>query len=145
MTYWLWWDADGHTLTRTSSCSGCHLPQGHPVGSGCSADVDQCTAATDITDSDRGMLEDLDDAVHEAETHQRCQYTAGHDGPHVSLVQSQDHPDNTSIAWWVCWPAPRTEDPYTLAVLDECPATAAADNDDGLCLHPAGHPGRHRF
>ncbi|GHC90082.1 hypothetical protein GCM10010349_78210 [Streptomyces flavofungini] len=145
VTYWLWWDAGGHTLTHASSCSDCHLPQGHPVSSGCSTYAGQCAAAAGITDSDRAMLEDLEDAVHEAETHHRCQYTAGHDGPHVRLAQSQDRPDNTSTTWWVCWPAPHTGHPYTLTVIDECPATAAADNDDGLCLLPAGHPGNHQF
>ncbi|MCX4673547.1 hypothetical protein OG453_44125 [Streptomyces sp. NBC_01381] len=145
MTYWLWWDARGHTLTRASSCSDCHLPQGHPTDSGCSADADQCTAETNITDSDRAMLENLTDAVHEAETHHRCQYTAAHNGPHVRLAQSQDRADNTSTAWWVCWPASDTSRPYALTIMDECPATAAAANDDDLCLHPAGHPGSHLF
>jgi hypothetical protein len=144
ITYWLWWDASGYALTRASSCPDCHLPQGHPADSGCSADAARCTADITVTDTDRAMLDDLDDAVHQAETHYRCQYTAGHDGPHVCLTQSQDRPDGTSTAWWVCWPVPGTMT-YRLIVMPECPATAADHNDDGLCLHPAGHPGDHRW
>ncbi|MFD4955327.1 hypothetical protein [Streptomyces sp. NPDC058451] len=144
LTYWLWWDTAGHTLAHASSCPNCHLPEDHPAGSGCTADTHQCTAKTVITATDRAVLEDLDDAVHQAETDHRCAYQAGHEGEHVSLAQSQDRPDGTSTAWWVTWPARHTAS-YRLAVLPECPATGADHNDDGLCLHPEGHPGNHKW
>ncbi|MEU1502606.1 hypothetical protein [Streptomyces sp. NPDC005732] len=88
------------------------------------------------------MLEGLDDAAHQAESEHRCQYQTGHKGPHVCLAQSQDRPDGTSTAWWVNWPSPGKA-AYRLDVLPVCPATAAHLNDDGLCLHPQGHPGDH--
>ncbi|MDQ0988786.1 hypothetical protein [Streptomyces sp. V3I7] len=141
-THWLWWDSSSHHLTHAPSCLNCHLPHNHPADSGCGASASLCTAATTITDADRSMLEDLEDAVHQAETDHRCQYTAGHEGPHIRLAQSQDRPDNTSTAWWVSWPIPDGT-PYRLAIMPECPATAADSNDDGLCLHPSGHPGDH--
>ncbi|MFJ9752625.1 hypothetical protein [Streptomyces chartreusis] len=145
VTWWLWWDANGHTLTHAASCPACHLPGGHPVDSGCKAQTDQCTMTAEISDRDRAMLERLPDAVHEAEAHHRCQYTAGHEGPHIRLAQSQDRRDGTSTAWWVSWPQPDSGAPYILTALEECPATATDLNDDGLCLHPAGHPGSHSF
>ncbi|MFD8133813.1 hypothetical protein [Streptomyces mirabilis] len=144
LTHWLWWDATGHCLTHSSSCPDCHLPEGHPEGSDCTQDSRRCTATTTVTDTDRAMLEDLDNAVHQAETDHRCQYQAGHEGPHVCLAQSQDRPDGTSTAWWATWPS-LDDTGYRLAVLPECPATAAHLNDDGLCLNPAGHPGDHRW
>jgi hypothetical protein len=112
------------------------------VNSGCSRHADRCQASVTISEDDRMMLEELDDAVHEAETDHRCQYTTGHDGPHVCLAQSQDRSDGTSTDWWASWPA-TPQASCRIAVLPVCPATAADHHDDGLCLHPAGHPGSH--
>ncbi|MBT1098081.1 hypothetical protein [Streptomyces sp. Tu102] len=145
VTWWLWWDGSGRTFTHAPSCPACHLPDGHPAGSGCSTHADQCTLIVEISEDDRAMLEDLEDAVHEAEARHRCQYTTGHEGPHVCLAQSQDRPDGSGTAWWVSWSLPDNNGLYTLTVMEECPVTADDLNDDGLCLHPAGHPGSHRF
>ncbi|MFI1769386.1 hypothetical protein ACH41H_46270 [Streptomyces sp. NPDC020800] len=142
VTYWLWWDDSGHTLTQAPSCANCHLPSQHPANSGCTANADRCQISITISDSDRVLLEDLDDAVHEVAADHSCQYTVGHDGPHVCLAQSQDHSDDTSTSWWVCWPT-SPNGAYRITVLPECPATAADQHDDGLCLHPSGHPGNH--
>ncbi|MEU4878430.1 hypothetical protein [Streptomyces sp. NPDC021608] len=90
------------------------------------------------------MLDGLGDAAFQAETDRLCQYQAGHEGEHVCLAQSQDHPDDTSTAWWVTWAAPGNT-AYRIAVLPECPVTAAALNGDSLCLHPEGHPGDHSW
>ncbi|MGW7614053.1 hypothetical protein ACWGKW_43910 [Streptomyces sp. NPDC054766] len=144
LTHWLWWDATGHALAHASSCRACHLPEGHPTESGCTADARRCTAQTALTETDRAMLENLDDAAHQTETDQRCAYQTGHEGPHVCLGQSQDRPDDTNTLWWVTWPAPDNST-YHLAVLPGCPATAADRNDDDLCLHPEGHPGKHSW
>ena len=98
---------------------------------------DECPARLQLDIRQQLWLESLPQPAHVVGQMYPCALDSGHEGPHAALGQQSG-----DRAWWLQWTLKASE----INLLPECPGTpnGGTDNeDDGVCLLYAGHPGEH--
>ena len=101
-----------------------------------------CEGSTVLTTHERLMLAALPDGYQTVPNTALCELEPGHTGMHVAAAQCvQDTEAGEQRRWWIRWDGIER----SLTTLPTCPAGLPADVDNGTCILPTCHAGRHSY